>query len=118
LLKPGPLDPYEWEIMRRHPEYVYKMLYPIQYLRPTLDIPYCHHEKWDRTGYPQRLKGEQIPLAARIFALADVWVALLHDRSYRSAWSKEKVIEYMSEQSGIHFDPSITEIFLKMVINN
>lgn len=114
LLKPGALSEQEWEIMRRHPTYAYQLLFPISYLHPALDIPYCHHEKWDGTGYPRRLKGEEIPLAARIFAVVDVWDALLSDRPYRRAWSEEKAIEFVREQTGKHFDPRVVEVFLQM----
>ncbi len=115
LLKPDKLTDDEWVIMRQHPQYAYEMLSPIAYLRPALDIPYCHHEKWDGTGYPRGLKGEQIPLAARIFAVVDVWDALRSDRPYRPGWSEEKVREYILEQSGMHFDPEIAERFLRML---
>lgn len=115
LLKPGPLTPGEWEIMRRHPHYAYEMLSPIAYLRPALDIPYCHHEKWDGTGYPRGLKGEQIPLAARIFAVVDVWDALSSDRPYRPAWPPEKVRSYLRDEAGRHFDPQVVEAFLKIL---
>lgn len=113
LLKPGPLTDEEWVIMRRHPRYAYEMLSPIEYLRPALDIPYCHHEKWDGTGYPRGLKREQIPLAARIFAVVDVWDALTSDRPYRPAWSKEQALAYLKEQQGKHFDPLAVKLFLK-----
>jgi putative nucleotidyltransferase with HDIG domain len=115
LLKPGPLTPEEWEIMRRHPRYAYEMLSPIAYLRLALDIPYCHHEKWDGTGYPRGLKGEQIPLAARIFAVVDVWDALSSDRPYRPAWLPEKMRAYLKEEAGRHFDPRVVEVFLKIL---
>lgn len=115
LLKPGKLTEDEWEIMRQHPRYAYEMLMPIAYLRPALDIPYCHHEKWDGSGYPRGLKGEQIPLAARIFAVIDVWDALTSDRPYRSAWSPEKALEYIKEQSGHHFDPEVVSVFIKTI---
>jgi HD-GYP domain-containing protein (c-di-GMP phosphodiesterase class II) len=115
LLKPGALNDEEWEIMRRHPAYAYEMLSPIEFLRPALDIPYCHHEKWDGTGYPRKLKGEQIPLAARIFAIVDVWDALRSDRPYRRARPKEMVYAYIREQAGRHFDPQVVEAFLKML---
>ena len=95
LRKPGPLTDEEWVIMRRHPQLAYDMLAPIFYLRPATDIPYCHHEKWDGTGYPRGLKGEQIPLAARIFALVDVWDALCSDRPYRKAWPADRVRSYI-----------------------
>jgi HD-GYP domain-containing protein (c-di-GMP phosphodiesterase class II) len=113
LLKPGPLTDEEWIIMKKHPEFALNMLTPIQYLKDALEIPYCHHEKWDGSGYPRRLKNDQIPLAARIFAIVDVWDALRSDRPYRQAWSKEQTIEYIKEQSGIHFDPNIVELFLE-----
>lgn len=115
LLKPGPLTEDEWAIMRRHPVYAYEWLYPIAYLRPALDIPYCHHEKWDGTGYPRRLKGEEIPLGARIFSIVDVWDALRFDRPYRLAWSEDKVREYIRSLSGIHFDPQVVTVFLGVV---
>jgi PAS domain S-box-containing protein len=116
LLKPGPLTDEEWEIMHRHPLQAYQMLAPISYLRPALDIPYCHHEKWDGTGYPRGLKGEQIPLAARMFAVVDVYDALISDRPYRPAWRKEEAIEYIRTNSGAYFDPQIVEQFLKIVV--
>ena len=113
LLKVEKLTDEEWLIMRKHPEFAYDMLHPIAYLRNSLDIPYSHHEKWDGTGYPQGLKGEQIPLAARIFAIVDVWDALISDRPYRKAWSKPDTLQYIREQSGKHFDPQVTDIFLR-----
>lgn len=112
LKKTGPLDQDEWEEMRKHPQYAYDLLYPITYLRPALDIPYCHHEHWDGSGYPRGLREEQIPLAARIFAVVDAYDALSHDRPYRAAWPEEKVLDYLREQSGKHFDPHIVEAFL------
>lgn len=115
LLKPGPLDEVEQEIMRRHPVYAYEMLKPIEYLRPALDIPYCHHEKWDGSGYPRGLKGEQIPLVARIFAVVDVWDALNSSRPYRKAWSREGIIEMIRADAGKHFDPVVVEKFLEIV---
>ena len=116
LLKPGPLTEEEWRIMRQHPVYAYEMLSPIAYLRPALDIPYCHHEKWDGTGYPRGLKGEQIPLPARIFSLVDVWDALRSDRPYRNAWPREKAREHISSLAGTHFEKTIVELFLNMEI--
>ncbi|HYP39533.1 MAG TPA: HD domain-containing phosphohydrolase [Chloroflexia bacterium] len=116
LLKPGPLTDQEWEIMRRHPTYAYDLLSPILFLHPALVIPYCHHEKWDGTGYPRGLKGEQIPLAARIFAVVDVWDALRSNRPYRAAWPAERVREHIRSLAGTHFDPEVVEAFLKMVI--
>lgn len=115
LLKPGPLDPEEWEIMRKHPQFALEMLSPIEYLRPALDIPYSHHERWNGTGYPRGLKGEQIPLAARIFAVVDVWDALTSERPYRPAWTKENAIEHIKAASGTHFDPRVVEAFLSVV---
>jgi PAS domain S-box-containing protein len=115
LLKPDKLTDEEWKIMRLHPVFAYEMLYPIEYLHPALDIPYCHHEKWDGTGYPHGLKGEQIPLAARIFAVVDVWDALTSDRPYRPAWSKKKAMDYIREQSNTHFDPQVVAAFLKAI---
>jgi putative two-component system response regulator len=115
LLKPGKLNEEEWEFMRRHPQLAYNMLNPIEYLRPAMDIPYCHHEKWDGTGYPRGLKGEEIPLTARLFAVVDVWDALTSDRPYRLAWEREKVLEYIQEQSGKHFDPQAVKGFLQII---
>ncbi len=114
LYQPGPLSEEEWEIMRRHPVHAHDMLQPIPYLRPALDIPYCHHEKWDGTGYPRGLREEQIPIAARIFAVVDVWDALRSDRPYRPAWTEEQVQEYIRSQAGKHFDPRVVEVFLEM----
>lgn len=115
LLKPGKLTDNEWEIMRKHPGFAYEMLTPIAYLRPALDIPHAHHEKWDGTGYPRGLKGEDIPLEARLFAVVDVWDALTSDRPYRLAWTKEKALEFIQEQSGKHFEPKVVEAFLTMI---
>lgn len=114
LNKPGPLSDGEWEVMRRHPVYAYESLSPISFLRPALDVPYCHHEKWDGTGYPRGLRGEQIPLSARIFAVVDVWDALRSDRPYREAWPEEKVREHLRSQAGTHFDPDVVEAFLAL----
>jgi HD-GYP domain-containing protein (c-di-GMP phosphodiesterase class II)/CHASE3 domain sensor protein len=115
LRKAGPLTDEEWEIMKQHPVYAYEMLYPIEYLRPALDIPYCHHERWDSTGYPRGLKGKEIPLAARIFAVVDVWDALSSDRPYRPAWQEEEVREHIRASSGTHFDPEIVDVFLRIL---
>lgn len=114
LRKPGPLTPEERELVRRHPRAAYDLLARIHYLRPALDIPYCHHEKWDGTGYPRGLKGLQIPLAARLFAVADVWDALCSARPYRPAWPLERVRAYLREQSGRHFDPAVVETFTQL----
>ncbi len=115
LLKEGKLTQDEQATMRKHPTYAYKMLESITYLHPALDIPYYHHEKWDGTGYPGGLKGEAIPLAARIFAIVDVWDALSVDRPYRAKWSQDKVKSYLREQSGTHFDPQVVEAFIKVL---
>ncbi len=115
LHKTSSLTDEEWKIMRQHPQFAYDMLYPIEYLRPALDIPYCHHEKFDGSGYPRGLKGEQIPLSARIFAIVDVWDAITSDRPYRPAWDKEKALEYIKSESGKHFGPKVVEAFLKMM---
>jgi putative nucleotidyltransferase with HDIG domain len=112
VLKPGPLTEEEWVIMRKHPQYAADMLSPIAYLRLALDIPYCHHEKWDGTGYPRGLRGGQIPMSARIFAVVDVWDALTSDRPYRKAWQKQEAVQYIQEQSGRHFDPEVVKAFL------
>jgi len=115
LLKPGPLSEEEWVVMRRHPASAYDLLAPVPYLRPALDIPYCHHEKWDGTGYPRNLRGEQIPLAARIFAVADVYDALSSDRPYRPAWPAERVRAHLASLSGTHFDPAVVDTFLHLL---
>ncbi len=115
LCKPGPLTEEEWAIMRKHPVFAYEMLSPIDFLRPALDIPYCHHEKWDGSGYPRGLKGEQIPLPARLFSIVDVWDALTSDRPYRKAWPLEKTLNYLQEQAGKHFDPRVLEKFLTLL---
>ena len=112
LLKPGKLTEEEWIQMRMHPVYAQDLLSPIAYLHGALDIPYCHHEKWDGTGYPRGLKGEQIPLTARIFAIVDVWDALTSDRPYRKAWSKEETAAHIKSGSGTHFDPQVVKVFL------
>jgi len=101
--------------MKKHPTYAFEMLSPIRYLRLALDIPYCHHEKWDGSGYPQGLKGDQIPFVARIFAVEDVWDALTSDRPYRKAWTKEEAKEYINTASGIHFDPQVVNTFMNNI---
>lgn len=117
LLKPGPLNEDEWEIMRKHPIYAYELLSPIEFLRPALDIPYCHHEKWDGSGYPRGLKGEQIPPSARIFAVVDVWDALRSDRPYRTAWEAQRVRDHIKALGGSHFDPAVLEAFLALGVS-
>jgi len=115
LLKPGPLTPEEWLLMQKHPIYAYEMLAPVDFLRPALDIPRYHHEKWDGSGYPYGLRGTEIPPAARIFAVVDVWDALQSDRPYRPAWSDEQIRAYISSQAGRHFDPEIVAAFLHLL---
>ncbi len=114
LFKEGELTDEEWVLMRRHPQFAYEMLRPIKYLQQSLDIPYCHHEKWDGTGYPRGLQNEQIPLVARIFAVIDVWDAVTIDRPYRKAWTKQKALKYIRDQSNKHFDPKVVAAFLKL----
>jgi HD-GYP domain-containing protein (c-di-GMP phosphodiesterase class II) len=115
LRKPGPLDDEEWAIMRAHPAHAFQMIYPIEYLRPAIDIPYCHHEKWDGSGYPRGLSGEQIPIAARLFCIVDVWDALRSHRAYREPMPDAEVIDYIMDCSGSHFDPQVVALFLAMI---
>ena len=115
LLKNGPLDDDEWKIMRQHPVYAYEMLSAIEFLRPALDIPHYHHEKWNGSGYPHGLKGEAIPLAARVFTVVDVWDALSSDRPYRAAWSKDAVLTYIRDGRGTYFDPQVVDAFLRII---
>lgn len=115
LFKPGPLDLAEWETMRQHPKYAVDLLSPIKYLEPAMEIPHWHHERWDGSGYPDHLVGEEIPYSARLFALADVYDALTSDRPYRNAWLKQDAIQYIESQSGKHFDPRLVPEFLNMV---
>jgi HD-GYP domain-containing protein (c-di-GMP phosphodiesterase class II) len=115
LRKPGKLTEEEWKLMRQHPRLAYNMLSPIAYLHPALDIPYCHHEKWDGSGYPRGLKGDEIPKAARIFAVVDVWDALNSNRPYQAAWTQSKALEYIVSLSGQQFDPRVIEAFLTLI---
>jgi HD-GYP domain-containing protein (c-di-GMP phosphodiesterase class II) len=115
LLKPAGLTDDEWDVMRKHPDYAFRMLTPITFLQPALCIPYCHHEKWDGTGYPRGLKGQSIPLAARLFAIVDVFDALTSDRPYREAWTVQTVLKHLRDQAGTHFDPQLVEEFIKLV---
>jgi putative two-component system response regulator len=115
LQKQDKLNEKELEVMRKHPQFAYDLLNPIEYLRGALDIPFCHHEKWDGTGYPGGLKGEEIPVAARLFAVVDVWDALTSDRPYRSAWKKADALNHIREQAGKHFDPQVVELFFKVI---
>ena len=115
LQKPGPLTDVEWVEMRKHPIYTYEMLSPIAYLQPALDIPYCHHERWDGSGYPRGLKAEEIPLAARLFSIIDVWDAVSSDRPYRNRSPHEEVAEYLRKEAGRLFDPRLVKLFLSAV---
>lgn len=112
--KPGKLDPAERAIMEQHPIAGRQLLLPIEILRPAIAIPFCHHERWDGRGYPRGLAGEDIPLAARVFAVADVWDALTTDQVYRPAWSVEATLEHIEASAGTHFDPSVVNHFLVM----
>jgi PAS domain S-box-containing protein len=115
LLKPGPLTSEEWTIVRQHPQVAFDILSPVLYLRPSLDIPHCHHERWNGSGYPLGYQGEHIPLAARIFAVVDVWSALRSDRPYRKAWTEAKAGEYLRSQSGKLFDPAVVQAFFRLI---
>jgi putative nucleotidyltransferase with HDIG domain len=115
LLKSGALTDDEWIIMRQHPVHAYEMLSHIQYLQPALDIPYCHHERWSGTGYPRGLICDEIPLAARIFAVVDVWDALTSSRPYLEEWTKEQALEYIQAQAGQDFDPQVVRVFLDLI---
>jgi PAS domain S-box-containing protein/putative nucleotidyltransferase with HDIG domain len=114
LLKPDKLTDDEWALMRKHPTYAYELLKPIEYLHDALDIPFCHHEKWDGTGYPRGLKGEDIPLAARLFAVVDVWDAIRSDRPYRQGWDEDRALEFIRSVSGTHLDPRAVELFMSL----
>ena len=115
LLKPGSLTDDEWDVMRRHPTFALEMLWPIDFLRPAIEIPWCHHEKWDGTGYPRGLKGDEIPLPARLFAIVDVWDALRSDRPYRKGWPLSQVCDHLYAQAGTHFDPAVVERFVGLI---
>ena len=114
LQKPGKLSEDEWIEMRKHPQIAYDLLYPIEFLRPALDIPFYHHERWDGSGYPKGLKGQEIPLIARIFAVIDVFSAITSDRPYGKPWPIEKAVEFITESSGTLFDPEVVQVFLRM----
>ena len=115
LLKPAPLTLEESELMKMHPIYAYHLLKPIRFLHPALDIPYCHHEHWDGSGYPRGLKGVEIPLAARVFAVVDVWDALVSDRPYSPRWPKEDAIKNIKDNMGSYFDPDVVNVFINML---
>ena len=116
LNKQGQLTDEETQIVQQHPQAAYKLLSSIPFLRPALDIPYCHHERWDGGGYPRGLKGEEIPLAARIFSVVDVWDALTSDRPYRRAWTRQEALDYIQTESGRFFDPDVVSIFSQIVL--
>jgi HD-GYP domain-containing protein (c-di-GMP phosphodiesterase class II) len=118
LSKPDPLTPEEWAVMRSHTTLAHEALGSIEFLQPALDIPHFHHERWDGTGYPDGLKGEEIPLAARIFAIVDVWDALRSDRPYRKAWSNREALDYIYSLSGKQFDPEVARAFHQMMLAN
>jgi len=115
LRKPGELDEEEQALMRRHPEHAWEMLGGVDFLRPALDIPYCHHERWDGTGYPRGLRREEIPFSARLFSVVDVWDALRYDRAYRAGWPAEKVREHLREGAGTQLDPAVVPVFLRVL---
>ena len=115
LLKPGDLTEEEQAVMRRHPEHAWEMLKGVDFLRPALDIPYAHHERWDGTGYPRGLSGAGIPLAARLFAVVDVWDALRYDRAYRAGWPAERVKDHLRDGAGTQFDPTVVPAFLRIL---
>jgi response regulator RpfG family c-di-GMP phosphodiesterase len=116
LLKPASLTDEEWQVVRQHQAKARELLWPVAQLRPALDIPYCHHERWDGQGYPRQLKGEDIPLSARIFAVVDVWDALLCERPYRAGWPLERVADYLRKRAGFDFDPLVVNTFLHLVL--
>jgi len=115
LFKPGALTDEELEQFQQHPILGYQLLLPISFLQPALDIVYCHHERWDGSGYPRGLKGEDIPLSARIFAVVDVWDALVSERPFRRSTPKDEAIASMKDQAGKKFDPQVVEAFLKII---
>jgi HD-GYP domain-containing protein (c-di-GMP phosphodiesterase class II) len=114
LLKPGGLTDQERALIQQHPVFAHEMLSPIDFLRKAIDIPYCHHEKWDGSGYPRGLKGDDIPFAARIFSVVDVWDALVFDRPYRKALPREEVRKHIFEGAGKHFDARVVDAFLQL----
>jgi len=118
LFKSAPLTEEEWQVVREHPTYAYELLSNTPALAEAVDIPYCHHEKWDGTGYPRGLKGEQIPLPARIFAVVDVWCALQSERPYRKTWTAEEAEEYLLHRATRDFDPKVVEVFLGLLLSD
>jgi putative nucleotidyltransferase with HDIG domain len=116
LQKPGKLTDDEFEIIKKHPIFAFEMLSDITFLKSAIDIPYCHHEKWDGSGYPRGLRNTEIPIAARIFAVVDVWDAITSDRIYRKAMTKTEALKVIQDGEGNHFDPEITEIFINKIL--
>jgi putative two-component system response regulator len=114
LLKPGTLTKDEMDVMKLHPVYAYQWLSPIEFLKAALDIPYCHHEKWDGSGYPRGIRGEEIPLFARLFAVVDVWDALCSERPYHDPMPEADVLTYLQTEAGKHFDPALVQVFIAM----
>jgi len=114
LLKSAELDEAEWTAMKRHPEYAKRLLEHIPYLESALDIPFCHHEKWDGSGYPRGLSGEAIPLSARMFAVVDIWDALTHDRPYHTAWNPDAALDHIVTLAGSHLDPAVVKAFVSL----
>lgn len=115
LKKPGPLSEDEWHLMRKHPVWAKEMISGVPFLEAAIDIPYCHHERWDGNGYPQGLTGSEIPLVARVFAVVDVWDALLSDRPYSPAWAEWEVLDHLRKEAGGHFDPDVVKAFLELL---
>jgi putative nucleotidyltransferase with HDIG domain len=118
LLKHSTLSPDEWAIMQKHPTYAFEMLSQLKDFKESIDIPYCHHEWWDGSGYPRGLEGEEIPLPARIFSIVDVWDALTSDRPYRDAWNRDEALAHIINQAGTHFDPHIVNEFIQMIVES
>ena len=115
LNKPGPLTDDEWHLVQLHPDYAVQILEPLPETHHALEVPRFHHERWDGTGYPSRLKGEQIPFLARLFAIVDVWDAITSDRVYRKRWPVEQARDFMSRNTGLHFDPYLLKEFLRII---
>jgi putative nucleotidyltransferase with HDIG domain len=115
LRKNGSLTDAERMVVEKHPDTAYELLKGISFLEKAIEIPYYHHEKWDGSGYPRGLHGDEIPLPARMFAVADVWDALTTDRPYRKAWPREQAVQYLVNESGTHFDPKVVDIFLQLL---
>ncbi len=113
LIKPGKLDEHEWRVIQQHPQIAADILKRINHLSACVHIPYCHHEKWDGSGYPQGLRGKEIPFPARLFAIVDVWDALINKRVYKPAWAESDVLDHIRSQAGTHFDPELADLFIR-----